>query len=101
MKRVHGFPVGELTTTTRTTKDLPQPSTTTAGRMSPPRVVAVPTPQQIPQIPTQLAQLSDVIAQQQRLFSLARGGASALSVEDLTMLQQLRSPMNTQLLHPG
>ncbi|PIO66492.1 hypothetical protein TELCIR_11794 [Teladorsagia circumcincta] len=43
----------------------------------------------------------EVLAQQQRLFSLARGQGAGLSVEDIAMLQQLRNPINSQLLHPA
>ncbi|RCN35988.1 hypothetical protein ANCCAN_18133, partial [Ancylostoma caninum] len=101
MKRVHGFPISDVPSTRQTQKELPQPSTTTAGRLSPQRVIPVPPQPHVPQLPSQLAQITDVLAQQQRLFSLARGQGTGLSVEDIAMLQQLRNPLNTQLLHPA
>ncbi|KAK5979189.1 hypothetical protein GCK32_009270 [Trichostrongylus colubriformis] len=114
MKRVHGFPISEVSTTRQPQKELPQPSTTTAGRLSPQRVIPVPPQPHVPQLPSQLAQITDVsrlpyqlaqisvvLAQQQRLFSLARGQGAGLSVEDIAMLQQLRNPINSQLLHPA
>ncbi|KHJ95613.1 hypothetical protein OESDEN_04442 [Oesophagostomum dentatum] len=101
MKRVHGFPISDVPSTRQPQKELPQPSTTTAGRLSPQRVIPVPPQPHVPQLPSQLAQITDVLAQQQRLFSLARGQGGGLSVEDIAMLQQLRTPLNTQLLHPA
>lgn len=101
MKRIHGFPISEVQSQRQQQKEQPQPSTTTAGRLSPQRVIPVPPHPHIPQLPSQLAQITDVLAQQQRLFSLARGQGAGLSVEDIAMLQQLRNPINTQLLHPA
>ncbi|KJH52182.1 hypothetical protein DICVIV_01647 [Dictyocaulus viviparus] len=101
MKRIHGFPISEVQSQRQQQKEQPQPSTATAGRLSPQRVIPVPPHQHIPQLPSQLAQITDVLAQQQRLFSLARGQGGGLSVEDIAMLQQLRNPINTQLLHPA
>ncbi|KAE9417222.1 hypothetical protein Angca_004174, partial [Angiostrongylus cantonensis] len=60
MKRIHGFPISEVQSQRQQQKEQPQPSTTTAGRLSPQRVIPVPPHPHIPQLPSQLAQITDV-----------------------------------------
>ncbi|CAI4227439.1 unnamed protein product [Auanema sp. JU1783] len=101
MKRVHGFPIAEMTNRSVKSESTTSINTST-GRHSPPRIT-VPTTQHttLPALQSTMNHL-EAFAQQQRLLALAaQRPQPQLTVEDIALIQQqMRNQLPSQLLHP-
>lgn len=92
LKRIHGFPVnGHTERATKPETGLQLPTAGGLGRFSP-AVSRAP--------PSTLGHLSEALAQQHRLMSLANGARPGLTADDLHTLQQLQRPLQNAMLHP-